>query len=327
MTVAIAIGATAFEVINDLLDPALPFPQGERVVAVKYVAEKTAGADQHLLYAFSVWRDNLTTRLRAIGAQLDPALQLRRVVPLSDFYEELRSVWRMMAWGAGIITITVLLLSAAGMHALMSFTIAQRTREIGIRMALGAQPRQLLFGVFGRAMRQLSIGLLVGSLIAIGTFSAAGIGLGPGAALLATVAAVISIVAAFAALGPARRSLRLRPWRRCASTARLSWWRGRGICQLGASRLSIVATSSDGGAETSKGSPNSELLANASRSSMTVRCSNARSSIARACCRHSMRRRFSSIGNVNRKQRISESALIAISRRRRSESSAGVLHT
>jgi ABC-type antimicrobial peptide transport system permease subunit len=115
----------------------------------------------------------------------------------------------MMAWGAGIITITVLLLSAAGMHALMSFTIAQRTREIGIRSALGAQSRQLLLGIFGRAMRQLSIGLAVGSPISTSALSAAGVGLGPGAALLLIVAAVITIVAAFAAVGPARRSLRL----------------------------------------------------------------------------------------------------------------------
>ena len=106
--------------------------------------------------------------MRGAGAQVDPALQLRRVVPLSDFYDELRSVWRTIAWAAGIITISVLLLSAAGMHALMSFTIAQRTREIGIRSALGAQPRQLLIGLFGRAMRQLSIGLLVGSLASVG---------------------------------------------------------------------------------------------------------------------------------------------------------------
>jgi putative ABC transport system permease protein len=151
----------------------------------------------------------IAERLRDVGAQVDPALQLRRVVPLSAFYEELRSAWRMVAWAAGIITITVLLLSAAGMHALMSFTIAQRTREIGIRSALGAQPRQLLLGVFGRAMRQLSIGIGVGSVISIATFSATGIGLGRGAALLATVAVLVTIVAAFAALGPARRSLRL----------------------------------------------------------------------------------------------------------------------
>ena len=122
-------------------------------------------------------------------------------------YDELRSVWRVMAWG--IVTLTVLLLSAASMHALMSFTIAQRTREIGIRSALGAQTSQLLFGIFGRAMRQLSIGLAVGSLISTSALSAAGVGLRPGAALLVTVAAVITIVAAFAALGPALRSLRV----------------------------------------------------------------------------------------------------------------------
>lgn len=153
--------------------------------------------------------EGIAERLRGVGAQVDPALQLRRVVPLSDFYDELRSVWRTIAWAAGLITISVLLLSAASMHALMSFTIAQRTREIGIRAALGAQPRQLLMGIFGRVMRQLSIGLLVGSLASVGVFAAAGIGVRPAAAMLLTVATVMALVASLAALGPARRSLRL----------------------------------------------------------------------------------------------------------------------
>ena len=151
----------------------------------------------------------IAERLRAAGAQVDPALQLERVVPLSDFYNQLRSLWRNVAWAAGIITLSVLLLSAAGMHALMSFTIAQRTREIGIRSALGASPRQLLLGLFGRAMRQLSIGLLAGSLASVGVFAAAGIGARPAAAMLLAVATVMALVASFSALGPALRSLRL----------------------------------------------------------------------------------------------------------------------
>jgi ABC-type antimicrobial peptide transport system permease subunit len=59
-------------------------------------------------------------------------------------------------------------------------------------------------------MRQLGIGVLVGSLLSVGVFAAAGIGFGPAAALLLTVAAVMTAVASLAALGPARRSLRIQ---------------------------------------------------------------------------------------------------------------------
>ena len=48
--------------------------------------------------------DWISERVREVGAQIDPALQLRRVVALSDFYDALRSVWRNVAWAAGIIT-------------------------------------------------------------------------------------------------------------------------------------------------------------------------------------------------------------------------------
>lgn len=148
-------------------------------------------------------------RFRAIGAEVDPALQLRRVVPLSQFYEDVRSFWRYLAWGIGLVTASVLLLSAAGIYALMSFTIAERRREIGIRTALGADPRRLLASVFARASRQLALGVLVGSMLSAAAFSIAGLSLARAVALLLAVAAIMLIVGLLAAVGPARRSLRI----------------------------------------------------------------------------------------------------------------------
>jgi putative ABC transport system permease protein len=146
-------------------------------------------------------------RFRRIGIEIDPAMQLRRVVPLAAFYTDLRTLWRSVASGLVLITAAVLMLSAAGIYALMSFTVAQRTREIGIRMALGAHPRRLLYGIFGRALRQLASGVLVGSLLSAVLFSMAGFSPARAALLLAAVAGLMVLVAIGAAAGPARRSL------------------------------------------------------------------------------------------------------------------------
>ena len=151
----------------------------------------------------------MAQRVREIGAEVDPSIQMRRVVPLSLFYDEARSAFRMIALGVGLVTATVLLLSAAGVHAMMSFTIAQRTREIGIRSALGAQPRHLLFGIFRGAMRQIAMGIVAGSLLSIGACVAVGSSAASAAGLLATVAVVMAGVAVLAAIGPSRRILRI----------------------------------------------------------------------------------------------------------------------
>jgi predicted permease len=149
-------------------------------------------------------------RFREIGAEIDPALQLRRVGPLADRYAEGRAAWRSLAWAIALVTTSVLLLSAAGIYALMSFTVAQRTREIGIRTALGAHPRRVLLNVFARALRQLALGVLVGSVLSGATFVAMGLGLARATPLLLTVAAIMAIVGLLAALGPARRGLRIQ---------------------------------------------------------------------------------------------------------------------
>ena len=61
---------------------------------------------------------------------------------------------------------SVLLLSAAGIYAMMSFTVARRRREIGIRAALGADARRVLTGIFGRASAQLGAGIALGLAVA-----------------------------------------------------------------------------------------------------------------------------------------------------------------
>jgi predicted permease len=149
-------------------------------------------------------------RIREIAAGVDPVLHLR-VRPLTELYGSLRSASRFVAWGLALVTSSVLLLSAAGIYALMSFTVAQRTREIGIRAALGARPRRILGDVFARAVRQLATGLLAGSLLSGGLFAATGLGAGRAAALLLAVAAIMLAVGLLAALGPARRGLRIEP--------------------------------------------------------------------------------------------------------------------
>ena len=149
------------------------------------------------------------TRFREIGAEVDPALQLQDVGLLSQRYNQGRSAWRSLAWAIALVTASVLLLSAAGIYAMMSFTVAQRTREIGIRTALGAQPRRVMQSVFGRAAWQVAAGVLVGSIVSSAAFVAIGLGLASAAPLLLAVAAIMGLVGLLAAFGPALRALRI----------------------------------------------------------------------------------------------------------------------
>jgi ABC-type antimicrobial peptide transport system permease subunit len=100
-----------------------------------------------------------------------------------------------------------LLLSLAGIYALMSFTVAQRTREIAIRAALGAHPRRIVGAIFSRALLQIGLGVVAGA--ALVSLSVAG---APnGAAIVAAVAALMMGVGLLACALPAIRALRVHP--------------------------------------------------------------------------------------------------------------------
>ena len=152
-------------------------------------------------------------RLGEVAAAVDPALQLGRVRSAADIDRDVQLSLKYLALVVLAVTASVLLLSAAGMYAMMSFTVARRRREIGIRSALGATPRRVLSGVFARAAGQLALGVLVGLLISAALDRAVGGGpfVGKGVLLLPGVALLMLVIGLLAALGPARRGLAVQP--------------------------------------------------------------------------------------------------------------------
>jgi putative ABC transport system permease protein len=196
-------------VVDDF--PKFPSSPGGRGVPIIYqpaLPESMALAVMSIRFKDSVPPD-FVGRLRALGAEVDASVPLRDVELLTGFYSRNRALWRFVSWALSLITVSVLLLSAAGIYALMSFTVAQRTREIGIRMALGGDPRRILAGIFGRVMQQLAIGLVAGGVLSIPIFASFELPAGGALRLLFTVGAIIVVAGLIAALGPARRSLRI----------------------------------------------------------------------------------------------------------------------
>ena len=124
-----------------------------------------------------------------------------------------QGTFRIIGVTVGLVMLSVIILSAAGIYSLMSFTVARRRREIGIRAALGADRHHLLLGVFSRVLAQLGAGAAVGVLAAIGleTVFEGNMMESQRAVLLPLVALVMTTVGMIAAIGPAREGLRIQP--------------------------------------------------------------------------------------------------------------------
>lgn len=155
---------------------------------------------------------SLSARVREIAGELDPTLRVS-TYPLEQVYRREQLTVKLATLMVVIPGASVLLLSAAGIYALMSFTVSQRRREIAIRAALGAQRGRLLGGIFRRAAGQLGLGVAAGLAAAVvWDWSVEGKALqGHGVLLLTSMVVVMIGVGLLAALGPARRGLGMPP--------------------------------------------------------------------------------------------------------------------
>lgn len=152
-------------------------------------------------------------RLSEIAAAVDPNLQLRNIVSLDEALRKEQWVRRLEATALGAVSLSVLMLSSAGIYALMSFTVSQRQKEIGIRMALGADRMRILASIFSRALGQLAVGAVLGVAMAAALEKASGDNMMRGNApvVLPAVALGMMAVGVLAALAPAPRCLGIEP--------------------------------------------------------------------------------------------------------------------
>jgi putative ABC transport system permease protein len=151
--------------------------------------------------------------LREHAIATNPSLRLDQLRTLDQVVHDASASIRLMVAVVELITLSTILLCAAGIYALMSFTITRRRREIGIRSALGAAPRRLLAGEISRVMSQIAIGILIGIVVAgsIDHLLEGGWSGRKGLPGLVSVAVLMLVIGVLSALRPAIGALRIQP--------------------------------------------------------------------------------------------------------------------
>ena len=152
-------------------------------------------------------------RVRAVAASVDPGLRLYSLLPLTEIRDQL--LFQNQFWFRLLIVVSAVavLLSLSGVYAVMAFAVARRTREIGIRVALGAERGRVVATILAQPLMQLGGGIAAGGVLVTAivrsatgdAFSARDV------ALVGVYATVMLGVCLLACIVPTRRGLRVEP--------------------------------------------------------------------------------------------------------------------
>jgi putative ABC transport system permease protein len=157
----------------------------------------------------------LTSLVREQMRTIEPDLPLFGILTLDQMLAQMRFSFRVFGGMFAIFAVIALVLSAVGLYAVTSYSVSQRTQEIGVRMALGAQSAQVLWLVMRRALVQLAIGLPIGvaGAFAVGRLLQSVLAQtnGRDPMTVAAIALLMAAVSMAACFWPARRATRLDP--------------------------------------------------------------------------------------------------------------------
>ena len=165
----------------------------------------------------SLGADALAPSIRQIVAEQDPALPIVKLRAMDDVFAEAIGRPRLLAQLLGIFAALAVLLAAIGSYGVLSYMVTERRREIGIRMALGADRASVLRMVLGQGLRLTMAGVaggLAGAFATTRLLSSLLFGVRPtDPATIAAVVGLISVVALVACYLPARGATRVEPMR------------------------------------------------------------------------------------------------------------------
>jgi putative ABC transport system permease protein len=170
-----------------------------------------------LSYAIRTTVDPLSIirTVRTEIAGIDPDLPIARIASMATLESSALARDRFNAMVLAVFALTALLLAAIGLYGVMAYLVSQRQAEMGIRMALGGGPRDVLRLVIGDGMRMALAGIVVGTLasLAIGrALDGLLYGIEPtDPVTYVVIASTLALVALFASALPARRATKADP--------------------------------------------------------------------------------------------------------------------
>ena len=180
-----------------------------------YDAYFAGGWPAHLLVRTASDPATIAAAVTGIVHEVDPSVPVNEVTTLDGLLSRSLSPRRFAMVLIGVLAVLALVLSAVGIYGVMSYTVGQRTQEIGVRMALGAQPKNMLALVLGRGAGLALAGILAGTLGALALtrfLSSLLFGVAPKDPLtFAGVALLLFAVALAACYVPACRAMRVDP--------------------------------------------------------------------------------------------------------------------
>lgn len=199
------VGHLGTNMVNPNGGPALYLPAAPGTIHPLHLGVRVAGPPAEL-----------TPRLRGRVAELAPDAVVgtpRELIRVrqGDWY-----LTMMVAGGLGLLVVVLVTLAASGIHAIVSFAVSERTREIGIRGALGAPRTDLVLSILRRSLFQIGLGAALGAplaayvMIQLGTGSGARVVLDTALTTIGLAVGVVAAVGLFSCLVPTRRILRIQ---------------------------------------------------------------------------------------------------------------------